>query len=270
MHAGAASSDTRSSSPSPTPPDHPRHHSPLLARDNNRLEVAILVSTQYAIISLMHFDLTALIKSLGYIGVFAVVFAESGLLIGMFLPGDSLLFTAGFLASQGVLNFPILLIITFVAAVAGDSVGYFTGKRYGHKVFVKDNSLIFSTRHIKKSEAFYEKHGGKALILARFTPIVRTLAPILAGVGKMQYRTFLFFNFIGALIWAVGITSLGYFLGNAIPNVDTYILPALAVVVLVSLLPSVFHVARDAEQRANIRSAANRHLKRNKKPTTRS
>ena len=218
-----------------------------------------------AIILSMDFDLTALIKSLGYIGVFAVVFAESGLLIGMFLPGDSLLFTAGFLASQGILNFPILLVITFLAAVAGDSVGYFTGKRYGHKVFVKDNSLIFSADHIKKSEAFYEKHGGKALILARFTPIVRTLAPILAGVGKMHYRTFLFFNLIGAFLWAVGITALGYFLGNTIPNVHRYILPAIAVVVFVSLLPSVFHVLRDAEQRTKLHAAAKHQLKHKKK-----
>ncbi len=213
----------------------------------------------------MHLDLTALIRSLGYIGVFAVVFAESGLLVGMFLPGDSLLFTAGFLASQGVLNFPALLAITFVAAVAGDSVGYLTGKRYGHKVFVKEKSLIFSTDHIKKSEAFYEKHGGKALILARFTPIVRTLAPILAGVGKMHYRTFLLFNLVGAFLWAVGITSLGYFLGNAIPDVDRYILPALVIVIFVSLLPSFWHVARDAEQRAKIHTVAKQHLRRKKK-----
>lgn len=213
----------------------------------------------------MDFDITALIKSLGYIGVFAVVFAESGLLVGMFLPGDSLLFTAGFLASQGVLNFPVLLIITFLAAVAGDSVGYFTGKRYGHKVFVKDNSLIFSADHIKKSEAFYEKHGGKALILARFTPIVRTLAPILAGVGKMHYRTFLLFNLVGAFLWAIGITSLGYFLGNAIPNVDRYILPVLVIVVFASLLPSIFHVLRDAEQRTKLHATAKQHLKRKKK-----
>lgn len=213
----------------------------------------------------MDFDVTALIKSLGYIGVFAVVFAESGLLVGMFLPGDSLLFTAGFLASQGVLNFPVLLIITFIAAVAGDSVGYFTGKRYGHKVFVKDNSLIFSADHIKKSEAFYEKHGGKALILARFTPIVRTLAPILAGVGKMHYRTFLLFNLVGAFLWAIGITSLGYFLGNAIPNVDRYILPVLVIVVFASLLPSIFHVLRDAEQRTKLHATAKQHLKRKKK-----
>ncbi len=212
----------------------------------------------------MHFDLTALIKSLGYIGVFAVVFAESGLLVGVFLPGDSLLFTAGFLASQGILSFPILLLITFLAAVAGDSVGYFTGLRYGDKVFKKDDSLLFSKDHVRKSQVFYEKHGGKALVLARFTPIVRTLAPILAGVGKMSYRTFLLFNLIGAFLWAVGITSLGYFLGNAIPNVDSYILPAVAVIVFVSLLPTVFHVLKDKEQRGKIQSGAKDLLKRKK------
>lgn len=213
----------------------------------------------------MNFDLTALIKSLGYIGVFAVVFAESGLLVGVFLPGDSLLFTAGFLASQGVLNFPVLIAVTFIAAVAGDSAGYFTGLRYGDKVFKKDDSLLFSKDHIKKSEAFYEKHGGKALVLARFTPIVRTLAPILAGVGKMSYRTFLLFNLIGAFLWAVGITSLGYFLGNAIPNVDHYILPAVAIIVFVSLLPSALHILKDKEQRTKLHTAAKHHLRRKKK-----
>lgn len=212
----------------------------------------------------MNFDLTALIKSLGYIGVFAVVFAESGLLVGVFLPGDSLLFTAGFLASQGVLNFPLLIAITFIAAVAGDSAGYFTGLRYGSKVFKKDDSLLFSKDHIRKSEAFYEKHGGKALVLARFTPIVRTLAPILAGVGKMSYRTFLVFNLIGAFLWAVGITSLGYFLGNAIPNVDHYILPVVAIIVAVSLLPSFVHIMRDKQQRNKIRTAAAARLRRKK------
>lgn len=214
----------------------------------------------------MHFDPTALIKSLGYIGVFAAVFAESGLLVGMFLPGDSLLFTAGFLASQGILNFPALLIITFLAAVAGDSVGYFTGKRYGHKVFKKDDSLFFSKSHVMRSEVFFAKHGGKSLILARFTPIVRTLAPILAGVGKMTYHRFLLFNLIGAFIWAVGITSLGYYLGNLIPDIDRYILPALAVILLVSIIPTVTHIARDEQQRKRLVELSRKHLKRKKRP----
>lgn len=203
----------------------------------------------------MNFDLTALIKSLGYIGIFVAIFAESGLLVGAVLPGDSLLFTAGFLASQGVLNFPLLLIVVFLAAVLGDNVGYATGNRYGDKVFKKNDSLVFNKDYIKKSQDFFARHGGKALILARFTPIVRTFAPILAGVGHMHYRKFLGYNLVGGLLWAVGITSLGYFLGNAIPNVDHYILPAVAIIILVSIAPSVVHILKDKKNRDAIRSS---------------
>jgi membrane-associated protein len=204
----------------------------------------------------MDFDITALIKSLGYTGVFAAVFAESGLLVGMFLPGDSLLFTAGFLASQSVLNFPLLLVVTFVAAVAGDTTGYITGKRYGHKVFKKDDALFLNKKHIERSEAFYAKHGGKTLILARFTPVVRTIAPILAGVGKMTYRKFFVFNLIGAFLWAVGVTSLGYFLGSVIPDVERYIIPGVIIIVAVSIIPSMLHFLRDVENRNKIKAAA--------------
>lgn len=204
----------------------------------------------------MDFDITALIKSLGYIGVFAAVFAESGLLVGMFLPGDSLLFTAGFLASQGVLNFPLLLLVTFTAAIAGDTTGYITGKRYGHKVFKKDDALFLNKKHIERSEAFYAKHGGKTLILARFTPVVRTIAPILAGVGKMTYRKFFVFNLIGAFLWAVGVTSLGYFLGNVIPDVERYIIPGVIIIVAVSIIPSMLHFLRDVESRNKLKAAA--------------
>ncbi len=216
------------------------------------------------IIPLMNFDLTALIRSVGYIGIFAAVFAESGLLVGAFLPGDSLLFTAGFLASQNVLNFPVLLIVVFIAAVLGDNVGYATGHRYGDKVFKKDDSLVFNKDYIKKSQDFFKRHGGKALILARFTPVVRTFAPILAGVGNMHYRKFLVYNLVGALLWAVGITSLGYFLGNAIPNVDQYILPAVIIIVGVSVLPSVVHILKDKEQRTRLHMAAKRTVRRKK------
>lgn len=203
----------------------------------------------------MHFDLSDIIRSAGYIGVFAVIFAESGLLVGMFLPGDSLLFTAGFMASQGFFNLPALLAITFIAAVLGDNVGYATGKRYGHKVFRKQNSILFDQKHIEKAEKFYDKHGGKTLILARFTPIVRTVAPILAGVGKMPYRRFLAFNLVGAFLWAVGVTMLGFFLGKSIPDIDKYLVPAIIVVILVSLLPTALHVLKSAEQRDKIKSA---------------
>lgn len=210
----------------------------------------------------MHFDLTELIKSAGYIGIFLIIFAESGLLVGMFFPGDSLLFTAGFLASQDILSLPILLVITFTAAILGDSVGYATGKRYGHRIFKKKDSIFFSQQHITRSEKFFEKHGGKTIILARFTPVVRTIAPILAGVGKMTYRRFLFFNVIGAFIWAIGLTVLGYVLGKSVPDVDRYLLPAVFVVAAISILPTAIHILKDADQRANII----RIIKRTPKP----
>ena len=206
----------------------------------------------------MHFDLKDLIQSVGYFGIFGIVFAESGLLIGALLPGDSLLFTAGFLASQDILSLTLLLVITFVAAVAGDSVGYATGARYGHRIFKKADSILFNHKHIERAEAFYKLHGGKALILARFMPIVRTIAPLLAGVGKMPYRKFVSFNIIGAFLWAVGITSLGYFLGKSIPDIDKYLLPAIVIILVVSIAPSVFHVLKDAEQRDKIKQALKR------------
>lgn len=210
----------------------------------------------------MHFDLPELIKTVGYFGIFAIVFAESGLLVGMFLPGDSLLFTAGFLASQNILNLPALLIITFVAAVLGDSVGFATGQRYGHRIFKKQDSIFFNQQHIKRSEAFYAKHGGKTLILARFTPIVRTIAPILAGVGKMPYRRFLIFNLIGAFLWSVGITALGYFLGKSIPDIDKYLLPAIVIIVLISTLPTIIHLLRDDQNRIKIKAFARKASRR--------
>lgn len=197
------------------------------------------------------FDLNSLLKTVGYAGVFAIVFAESGLLVGFFLPGDSLLFAAGFLASQGFFNIAILCIVTFVAAVLGDNVGYWFGKKAGPRVFKKEDSLVFSKANVEKSQAFYEKHGGKAIILARFIPVVRTFAPVIAGVGKMDYKRFFAFNIIGGLIWGVGVTLLGYFLGNSIPHVDRYLLPIAILIIIVSIAPGLWHLLRDQESRAN-------------------
>lgn len=191
------------------------------------------------------FDLVNIIKTGGYIGLAAIVFAESGLLIGFFLPGDSLLFTAGFLASQGYLNIWILLPLLFVCAVVGDNVGYAFGHKVGHKIFTKKDSLLFHQDHLLRANLFFEKHGGKAIILARFIPVVRTFAPILAGVGKMHYRTFMLFNLIGGLLWAAGITLLGYFLGSTVPHVDKYLLPIIALIIVVSVAPAAIHLLKD-------------------------
>ncbi len=190
-------------------------------------------------------DLTELIKTVGYVGVFAVIFAESGLLIGFFLPGDSLLFTAGFLASQGYFSLPVLCILCAIAAIAGDSVGYMFGRRVGRRLFMRDDSRLFKKRHLERAEAFYAEHGSKTIVLARFMPIVRTFAPIVAGISDMHYSRFLTYNIIGGLLWSVGVTVAGFILGSAIPDVDKYLLPIIVVIVVVSLLPSVIHLLRE-------------------------
>jgi membrane-associated protein len=195
----------------------------------------------------LHFDLPQLIKSLGYFGVWGIVFAESGLLIGFFLPGDSLLFTAGFIASQGYLNIAVLIFGAFVCAVLGDNVGYATGYRFGRKLFQKEESWFFHKKNLVKTQSFYDKHGKKTLVLARFMPIVRTFAPIVAGIGAMHYRTFMSYNLIGGLLWTLGITLLGYFLGKVIPaeQIDKYLLPIILGIIILSIVPSIIHLIQE-------------------------
>ncbi len=178
----------------------------------------------------------------GHIAIWAITFAESGLFIGFFLPGDSLLFTAGFLASQGLLNIAVLVVGCFICAVLGDSVGYATGKRFGHQLFNKEDSYFFHKKHLVSAQAFYETHGRKTIILARFMPVVRTFAPIVAGIGKMHYPTFLKYNLVGGLVWTFGLTLLGFGLGNIIPDVDKYLLPITLAIVVISVIPSLLHV----------------------------
>lgn len=200
----------------------------------------------------MYFDLTSLVQTIGYLGIFAIVFLESGLLIGFFFPGDSLLFTAGFLASQGFLDIRFLIVGCFVAAVAGDSIGYYIGKKLGPKIFTKDNSIFFQKKHLERAQRFYDKHGGKTIILARFIPIIRAFAPVVAGVGTMNYKRFVFFNFFGAVLWAIGVTLAGYYLGSLIPDVDKYLLPIVGLIIIASVLPALHHALTDAEIRASL------------------
>lgn len=178
----------------------------------------------------------------GHLAIWAIVFAESGLLIGFFLPGDSLLFAAGLLASAGKLNIFALIIGCFICAVVGDNVGYATGKRFGPKLFSKEDSLFFHKNHITKAQNFYEKHGTKTIVLARFMPVVRTFAPIVAGIGKMDYSTFFKFNLLGGLVWTSGLSLLGFGLGNVIPDVDKYLLPITLAIVVISIIPSLLHL----------------------------
>ena len=185
----------------------------------------------------MFLDPQNLLVTFGTIGLFLIVFAESGLFFGFFLPGDSLLFTAGLFAAEGTLNLPLILVGCFVAAVAGDQVGYVFGLRVGPALFRRPDSRLFKQEYVARAQAFFEKHGPKTIILARFVPIVRTFAPILAGVGSMRYRTFVGYNLIGGFLWAVGVTLFGYFLGQLIPDIDTYLLPIIASIIAISFLP---------------------------------
>ena len=209
----------------------------------------------------MHIDLEALIKTIGLLGVFGFVFAESGLLIGFFLPGDSLLFTAGFLASQGLFNIWVLAIGSFIAAVVGDSVGYEFGKKVGPKLFTRDDSVIFNKEHLIRAQVFYERHGGKTIILARFMPVIRTFAPIVAGIGKMKYRTFVAYNIIGGVLWAIGLSLLGYFLGRAF-DIDKYILPIVGGILVLSVLPGIIHVLRSKDHRRKLIEALRKLFKK--------
>jgi membrane-associated protein len=180
-----------------------------------------------------------LLETFGTLGLFVIVFAESGLLFGFFLPGDSMLFTAGLLASNGFSNLPLIAAGCFVAAVAGDQVGYVIGRRAGPALFRRPESRFFHKRNVERAHAYFEEHGSKTIILARFIPVIRTFVPVVAGVGEMEYRRFVTFNVIGGFLWAVGLTVLGYLLGASIPNVDRYLLPMILVIGAVSFVPVI-------------------------------
>ncbi len=187
----------------------------------------------------------------GILLVAAIVFAESGLLVGFFLPGDTLLFATGLYASQGRIPYPlpVVLLIIVIAAIAGDNVGYSFGRRMGNRVFKKQDGIFFRQEYIEKAEAFYEKHGGKTIIIARFTPIVRSFAPIVAGAGKMPRRKFMAYNVVGGVLWGAGMTLLGYFVGSKIPGLDKYIEYVMVVVIGLSFLLAFSHVLKDKKTR---------------------
>lgn len=204
--------------------------------------------------SLLHPDLRTIIQTIGYLGVYLIVFVESGLLIGFFLPGDSLLFTAGFLASQGFFNIVYLSLGCFIAAVLGDSVGYWIGHKFGRRLFQKKESLLFNPEHLTKAAEFYKKHGGKTIILARFMPFIRTFAPVVAGIADMNYSSFLVYNVVGGFFWAIGLSFAGFFLGSLIPDVDKYLLPIIILIVIISITPGLYHALKDPSTRKMILS----------------
>lgn len=195
-------------------------------------------------IPFLHVTLPEIIQSIGYVGVFLIVFVESGVPIGAIipLPGDTLLFSAGLLAATGAFDIVPLIVTIIVAAILGDSTGYWFGAKYGPKLFNKEDALILNKRHLERTEAFYKKYGRMALIIARFLPLFRTLVPIAAGMGRMNYGVFLRYNIIGAVIWGISLTVLGYYLGTLIPDIDTYLLPILLLIILVTGLSAAREV----------------------------
>lgn len=191
------------------------------------------------------FNLTGFLLAAGYLGLFVGVFAETGFLIGVVLPGgETLVFTAALIASRGYLNIWIVAILTFVAAVTADSLEYAFGKKYGPRVFIKESSRFFDKKYIDETHSFYERHGGKTLILARFLPFIRTLAPAFAGVGKMPYGRFVAYNIAGGALWAASICALGYYLGGTLPNATQYLIAIVLIFAAASAVLSWFTMRR--------------------------
>jgi len=191
------------------------------------------------------YNVPELIRMGGLIGLVVVVFAETGLMVGFFLPGDSLLVTAGLFAAKGDLNIVGLNLAVMAAAILGDATGYWIGRRAGHALYSRPNSFFFRKQHLIKTHEFYEKHGGKTIVIARFVPIIRTFAPVVAGAAEMGYRQFATYNIVGGIGWVASMTLTGYFLGRAVPDIDKHIHIVVAVVIFLSLLPGIISIARE-------------------------
>jgi len=189
-------------------------------------------------------DPESLLEAFGTLGLFAIVFAESGLLVGFFLPGDSLLFTAGLLASEGTLNLPLIMAGCAFFAIAGDQVGYMIGRRAGPALFRRPDSRFFHKKNAERAREYFAKNGPKTIILARFIPVIRTFAPVVAGVGHMDYRKFVTYNVVGGVLWGCGVTVAGYVLGESIPDIDKWLLPIIGVIVIVSFVPVILEVLK--------------------------
>ena len=201
-------------------------------------------------VAMPQFDPKAFLEALGYVGVAGIVFLKSGLLIGFLLPGDTLLFTAGLLASQGFFNIWVLCVLCSAAAITGNSVGYAIGQFLGPRVFSRESSIWFNKKHLERAHAFYERHGGKTIVLARFMPIVRTFVPFVAGAAEMTYTSFAFFNVTGAVAWVAVCVGAGYVFGNVPIVKDNFTLVALGIV-FVSLLPLIVELVKRRQRPSN-------------------
>jgi membrane-associated protein len=195
-------------------------------------------------------SLEAVIRWGGYGLLVAIVFTETGLLVGFFLPGDSLLITAGLLAAAGVLNIWWLHVLLIAAAITGDSMGYAIGARIGPRLFTREKSWLFNPRHVQRTREFYARHGAKTIVIARFVPIIRTFAPVVAGVGEMAYPRFLFYNVAGGIGWVFSMTGAGYLLGSAVPNIDRHIHFVVIVVIVLSVIPIGIEILRERRRQS--------------------
>ena len=195
---------------------------------------------------MFEWDLTSLIQTVGYAGMFGIIFVETGLLAGFFLPGDTLLLTAGILASSGALNLPLTMLICATGSICGDQLGYYIGYRFGPNVFSRPQSRFFNPENVVKARSFFDKYGLITILVARFIPVIRAFAPTMAGASRLPYRTFLPLSILGGVLWGVSIPALGYFLGNLIgpKTLERYILIVLAVGILAGIVPSVIHLIR--------------------------
>ena len=191
------------------------------------------------------YSLDALIQWGGYILLVAIVFTETGLLVGLFLPGDSLLITAGLLAGAGILNIWWLNGLLIAAAIVGDSTGYAIGARLGPRIFTREKSLLFNPKHVVRTQRFYEKYGPKTIVIARFVPIIRTFAPVLAGVGQMRYRRFVTYNVVGGIGWVASMTGAGYVLGQTVPNISKHMHVLVIVIIVLSCVPIAVEIYRE-------------------------
>ena len=199
----------------------------------------------------MLFNLQQFLLSASYLGIFGLLFAETGLLVGFILPGDSLLVTAGILAAAGTLSLPLVIVVSVAAAIIGDSVGYEIGARVGPRLFRRPKSRLFNPKNVERAQTYFDRYGAKTLVLARFIPVVRTFAPPVAGVAKMPYRRFLTFNALGGLLWGAGVPTAAYFLGQLIPNLDRYLLVVIGVVIAISLIPVGLELLRGRKNSAS-------------------
>jgi len=196
------------------------------------------------------YALDDLIRWGGYVVLVAIVFTETGLLVGLFLPGDSLLIIAGLVAAAGDLNIWLLGGLLSVAAIAGDSVGYAIGYRTGPLLFTRPKSLLFNPKHVERTRDFYARHGARTIVIARFVPVIRTFAPVVAGVGQMEYRRFVLYNIAGGLGWVISLTGAGYLLGTTIPNIADYIHVVVIIVIALSVVPIAVEVIRERKRRS--------------------